>query len=52
MARIGPDQIVAVERVEKPLDHRADRDRQHIQEGRRREGDEEELALAGVREAR
>ena len=32
MARPGPDQVVTVERVEKPLDHRPDRDRQHIDE--------------------
>ena len=37
MARTGPDQVVAVERVEKPLDHRPDRDRQHVKKRRRRE---------------
>ena len=48
MARSRADQVVVVERVEKALDHRPDRDRQHIDERRRRERDEEELALAGI----
>jgi hypothetical protein len=41
MARAGPDEVVIVERVEKPLDHRPDRDRQRVNEGRRRERDQE-----------
>ena len=51
MARAGPDQVVIVERVEKALGHRPDRDRQHIDKRRRGERDQKQLALAGVRPA-
>src|ERR1700722_20207432 len=49
MARSWADQVVAVERIEKPLDHRPDGDRQHVDEGGRGERRQKELALAGVR---
>ena len=50
MARSRADQVVIVERIEKPLDHRSDGNRQHVNEGRRRERGQKHLALAGVAE--
>ncbi len=50
MARTRADQAVIVERIEEPLDHRPDRDREDIDQGRRGERDENHLALAGVAE--
>ena len=48
MARSRADQAVTVERVEKPLDHRPDGDRQHVDEGRRSHRSQKHLALADV----
>ena len=48
MARSRVDKVVIVERVEEPLDHRSDRNRQHVNEGRRRERGQKHLALGGI----
>ena len=52
MTRTRSDQVVALERVEKSLNHRPNRDRQHVNERRGGERDQKQSTLSGVRMAR